>query len=247
MSKMETKCEHFERKTSGQDNRAEERGNALIYVLIAIVLFAALSFTMSRQTDTSEAGTMSEDRAELYASQLISYTSQAKSVVDQMLFTGAEINDLDFTLPGEAGFNTAPTIYKVYHPDGGGLNPGNIPEAMQASTGSALSPGWYMGRFNNVDWTPSAADDVILTAFQIDAVVCATINEKINGSRDIPQLTSLLSEVLVDETLHAQTNVDLTTGPSNICADPACENASSLCVLNSVGDAYAFFTVIADQ
>lgn len=242
---METKCEHLGAKTSGQ--RRSESGNALVYVLIAIVLFAALSFTLSRNSDTGEAGGLAEDRAEIYASQIISYAAQAKSVIDQMLFTGAEINDLDFTLPGEAGFETPPNIYKVYHPDGGGLNPGHIPEILQSSPGGAPDPGWYMGRFNNFDWTPTSADDVVLVAFQINSTVCAIINEKINGSRDIPQITTQLNEVFIDENLHPQTNVDFTTGSSNICPDPACEQTASLCVLNAAGSAYGFFTVIADQ
>ena len=54
IKKMETKCEHLNRKTVGKKHRKAEQGNALIYVLIAIVLFAALSFTLSNQTDTSE-------------------------------------------------------------------------------------------------------------------------------------------------------------------------------------------------
>ena len=81
-------------------NKEQESGNALIYVLIAIALFAALSFTLARQSDTGEAGTLSDERAELYATQIISYAAQTKSALDQMLFIGTDIDDLDFIAPG---------------------------------------------------------------------------------------------------------------------------------------------------
>ena len=92
--------------------RAGERGNALVYVLIAIALFAALSFTLGRQTDTSEAGALSEQKAELYATQLISYAAQVRSAVDQMLFTAAsDIDDLDFAAPTVAVVDTGSLIH----------------------------------------------------------------------------------------------------------------------------------------
>lgn len=243
---MKTKREHIFAHKSARRN---ERGNALIYVLIAIVLFAALGFTLSRSTDTSEVGTLDEERAALYATQLISYASQAKSSVDQMLFTGAsDINDLLFTLPSEGTFDTAPVIHKVYHPQGGGLTPGTLPAAVIDQGTSDPEPGWYMGRFNNIEWTgpdTGTNDEVILTAYQISEQVCGLINEKINGSTAIPALNSAtIREVLIDEGLHGGTNTELTTDPAgDICVD--CHNTGSLCV--EEGGLYAFYTVIADQ
>ena len=70
---MKTNREHI-------NARALERGNAMIYVLIAIALFAALSFTLARQGDDGEASDMSDARAELYATDMISYAAQAKAV-----------------------------------------------------------------------------------------------------------------------------------------------------------------------
>lgn len=226
------------------DARRKERGNALIYVLIAIALFAALGFTLSRQTDTSEAGTLSRERAELYATQLISYSAQAKSAVDQMFFTAASrINDLDFTTPTDVGFDTGTLIHKIYHPQGGGLLPGKIPADAVSQNTSDPEPGWYLGRFNNVEWTASAGEDVILVAYQIDPTVCALINEKINGSSVIPSMTTSIRNVMIDDSFHTGANVELTTDPADICPD--CENVSSLCVQE--GGMYGFYTILADQ
>src|SRR5262245_37533833 len=114
-----------------------ERGNALIYVLIAIALFAALSLTLGRQTNTGESSDLGDDKAKLYSPHLISYAASAKSSVDQMMYSGATIDGLDFTLPGSAGFEAGTLNDKtkrVYHPDGGGLTLARIPEEAVAIT-----------------------------------------------------------------------------------------------------------------
>jgi len=248
---MKTKSEQ---KTSF--NR-HERGNALIYVLIAIALFAALGFTLSRQTDTSEIGSLDDEKAELYATQVISYAAQARQVIDQMVFTAAtDASEIDFTTPNDVTFDTGTLIHKIYHPQGGGLNPGTLPPQAISEVTTDPDPGWYLGRFNNVDWTPLAAgntaaaggleapfEEVILTAFQISEQVCGLINEKINGSTAIPTSTASLRTILIDESLHSGTNVEFTTGTGNIC--PACENQGSLCIQE--GGIYAFYTILADQ
>lgn len=234
-------------KTNQEHILTNDQGNALIYVLIAIALFAALSFTLGRQADTGEAGSLSEEKTELYATQLISYAAQAKSVVDQMLFTGSGVGDLDFTLPNSAGFNTAPHIHKVYHPQGGGLNPANLPDDIITSSVSDPVAGWYMGRFNNVEWTDSIGTDVILVAYQISQDVCERINLKITGSTTIPTMSDSIRNALIDDSIHAGTNVDLDTDPSGSPICTACHELPSLCVENQAQTAYGFYTVIADR
>ncbi|MGB0719383.1 MAG: hypothetical protein ACPGRX_02860 [Bdellovibrionales bacterium] len=237
---METNKEHF----------YAQSGNALIYVLIAIVLFAALSFTLARQTDTNEAGYLSDEKAELYATQIISYAAQAKSAIDQMLFTGTDIDDLDFTDPSDAGFNSGTQLdrtYRVFHPEGGGLTKGRLPS--EAVTNAITDPpaGWYVGRFNTVEWTESTAQDVILVAYQIKQAVCEKINEKITGSTAIPLMTDSIKETMIDDSFYTGTNIDLTTDPSGSPICSPCHEVASLCVHNQAQNAYAFYTILADQ
>lgn len=267
---METNQEHT------QDNfhqRHNERGNVLIYVLIAIALFAALSFTLSRQTDTGEAGTLDEERAGLVATQLISYATQAKSSYDQMEFSGSVPSSapagtsfadmIDFTRPDDpSGFNDATVannIYKIYHPEGGGLIRGTLPDnAVDSSNiGAGLpDPGWYMGRFTDIDW--SVPDpDITLVAYGISSLVCASINDKQNGSSTIPVMTEPVHEVFVPETYpwnggtanNWTSGTQVTSfitdpGSTPICAD--CENVASLCVQGSDG-VYGFYTIVAER
>ncbi len=220
--------------------RSSERGNALIYVLIAIGLFGALSFTLSNTSSDSNTSELDDAKVEFYATQLISYASQAKSVIDQMSITGTSIDELDFTLPGEAGFDTAPHIHKVFHPQGGGLTLAQIPEEVQRQVSSSYKSAWYLGRFNNVEWTKTTGTDVILSAYQLQGNVCETINLKITGSATVPILTSgYMRHPLVDST----TDTDLT---STLCPD--CEGIFALCVASHTNtEAKTFYSIIADR
>lgn len=243
--------------------RQKESGNALVYVLIAIALFAALGFTLNRQTDESEAGALNDERAEIYATQLISYAVQARSVVDQMIFSGTRADEIDFTLPNEGTFNSgtqADKARRIYHPEGGGLNAGRIPEGAIDQNVTDPVAGWYLGRFNNVDWTPlgpgntegvggteAPYEEIILTAYQISRPVCEKINEKLTGNATIPTMGDSIKETLIDDRFYTGTNVNLTTilPGSPVCAE--CNNRGSLCVESQAQNAYGFYSILADQ
>lgn len=239
---MKTKDEHFINSSS---TPLCERGNALVYVLIAIVLFSALSFTLSRQSGTDEASDLDRQKAKFYATQMIGYATQTKSAIDQLLFMGTEVADLDFTLPSDPTFNTAPHLDKVFHPEGGGLNLATLSSAAIDQNITDPVAGWYLGRFNNVDWTPTAGDDVILIAYQIRREICQQINFAITGSIVIPTMGDSIKEVMIDDSLYTGTNTELTTDTGEIC--PECRNVSNLCVENQAQDAYGFYTVISDR
>lgn len=241
---MKTNQEHI---ASHPHKNKSEKGNALIYVLIAIGLFAALSFTLSRQTSTGSGEQIDTDRQQLYATQMISTASQLKSAIDQMLFSGSSIADLNFTLPGDTNFETGSHIHKVYHPLGGGITPPQLASYAIDQTDTDPVAGWYMGSFNNIDWTESAGNDVILVAYQIPETMCGLINEKITGNTTIPALVSAsLREVFIDGSIYSGANSELTTSTSgDICEE--CNNMASLCVSNPSGSMYAFYTVVADQ
>lgn len=239
---MKTKREQF--YFSGAQS-----GNALIYVLIAIGLFAALSMVFVRNQNSSGASALSTEKAALIASQLLSYTSQTHTALDQMRLSGTDINDFDFTMPNTAGFETEPplNIHKVYHPSGGGIIPGRIPEdALIESPGSDPAPGWYMGRINNFNWTKTTANDVVLLAYQINEAVCRQINNTLKGSETIPVMSDTFPSTMIDTALHSGgANVaTFTTDGSGIC--PACAGVSSLCTQDSAGH-YGFYAVIGAQ
>ncbi len=227
-----TSFRHHSRSISNEISN--ESGNVLAYILIAVVLFGALGFALSRQTRNAGTAELDAARLEFFASEVIGYSVHAKSVIDQMLITGSSINDLDFTVPGDSDFNIHPHGNKVYHPQGGGLDAKRLDEDITVSK-EPEEPGWYMTSSMNVEWSESGASDVVLTAYQINKPLCALLNKKITGSEDIPALSGQMKDYFID------------TGANNdlsVSACAACEGYSALCVSNSNGDAFGFYSVL---
>ncbi|QQG36469.1 MAG: hypothetical protein HYS17_01360 [Micavibrio aeruginosavorus] len=215
------------KSTIGYDSRPAERGNAMIYVLIAIVLFAALTLIVARQSDNSESGTLDTERVGIAATQIIQTSMQLKQGVDQMLYGGTDPANLDFVTPDtEPAFSAGPShVNKVFHPSGGGL----VLQALPAESLDQISADpparWYIGRFNNIEWSKTIAEDVIMVAHQISTPVCRAINQTLLGNPTPLATTSNPRDILIDDQLHGGTNADF------MIADcPACEGVIAGCL-----------------
>jgi hypothetical protein len=220
-----------------------ESGNAMIYVLIIIALFASLSFILARQNDTSETGILATEKIELFATSLIQASASVKNSLDQMMYSGTDIDEMDFILPSDGNFDIGSNIHKVFHPEGGGVILPRIPDEAVDQFNDDPQSAWYLGSFNNVEWTQSTATDVILVAHQIQQSVCAKINEKLTGSSVIPALGSDANELLIDANLHSNgPNSDLDTAE---CA--ACDGYPQLCVTNNLNQLYSYYSVVAQR
>ncbi|PJB68965.1 MAG: hypothetical protein CO093_11720 [Alphaproteobacteria bacterium CG_4_9_14_3_um_filter_47_13] len=233
---MNDECKSFSRKN--------QHGNAMIYVLIVVALFGALSFVLARQTDNSESGALSSEKTEIYASTLLQATMQLKQAVEQMTFTGTQITDLDFITSDDASFDVGSPVNKVFHPHGGGVILPRIPDEAINEISADPPARWYIGRFNNMAWTPSTANDVILTAHQIKQDVCARINEKLTGSPTIPELAvHTVKEVLINASEStAGGNFELNSAE---CA--VCDGKPALCVKDKAVNAWSFYSLIATE
>lgn len=227
---------------------ATMRGNATIYVLIVVALFAALGFVLTRQSDTSESSHVGSEKADIIAGQILAYPPQVKQAIDMMTMSGSDPSDLDYTQPGQAGFNTAPTIKKIYHPDGGGLNLAALPATAIAQSSTNPAAGWYLGSFNNIEWTTTTAKDIVLVAYQISQDMCKRINYKLTGSESIPVLNDTIPDLLISKdnppgnAVHTGTNADFMAAN---CA--ACNGHPSLCVGDTSGTRYGFYSIIVNR
>lgn len=225
------------------ESKKKQRGNAMLYILVALALFGFLTLALTRQNLNSDNRNLSRERIELYTNELIEYTASAQQAIDMMLLSGSKVNDadptnnLDFILPTDGGFNTPPHLHKVFHPQGGGLNYIAEPSSSILDVVSGTG-GWKYQDQINVEWTPSADNDVLITAHQIKRSVCEKINLEITGETTIP----VLSGGLDDHFVSGAGDDNLTTAE---CAD--CEGYSALCVGNNAGTAYSFYTILVGE
>jgi len=209
-----------------------ESGNAFLYILIAVVLFGALMFAISKSSDQDDStGELSQGREAVAVNEILSYAATTTNALTQLQATHVQNDQIDFMLPSDANFNVAPNIYKIFHPDGGGLNYRALPKLAIEDDSVDPVPGYYVGRFNNVEWTPSTTLDILFVAYEIKTSVCEAINKKLTGSTTIPTVSgSPLEDFFIDDTLHVGTNADFMVAN---CA--ACEEVAALCVQDAGG------------
>ena len=229
--------------------RPGERGNAMIYVIIVIALFAALTFLMSRQSDTGESGAVTTEKVNINATTIMQAAATAQQAIEQMTYTGAALGALDFILPSDPDFETEPpsNSLKVFHPEGGGVTIPRLPPDAMADAATTPAPGFYIGRFNNVEWSyPDALsnpiEDVVIVAYKISRPVCERINYQLTGDPVIPVLAKPAREVFIDEDPHhGGANSDFMTAD---CTGRSCEGIPALCVKDSALDLWAFYSLV---
>lgn len=216
-----------------------QRGNAFVYILIAVVLFAGLTFAITSNMQNSADKEISEAQAKTAATQILAYASEAQNAINRMTMNGTEIDDIDFTMPSNASFNNAPTINKLFHPDGGGLQYKNLPVNSSNLTTTPANA-YYVGKDNNFEWTPTASRDVLFTAFSLKKEVCQELNRKISGSPTVPKVASTnLRVYLVSSSYYGGVDLDMTAA-----ACPDCAEKPALCISSSNENRYAFYSIL---
>lgn len=229
----------------GKYNR--EAGNAFLYVLIAVVLFGALMFTLSKSQDQDDGNSdLTEGRTAVAANEIMAYAATVTNAITQMQNTGTQNNQIDFMLPSDSNFNTAPTLQKLFHPDGGGLSYKTLPSNAVGAAGTLTpDPGYYVGRFNNIEWTPTTQDDILFTAYNISEGVCAEIDRKLRGSTTIPSFPGgNVKQYFIDGTIFSGSNQNL------LATDcPSCDEIPALCVsfVNGATTHYLFYNIIESE
>ncbi|MDB2682859.1 hypothetical protein N9Z27_01235 [Alphaproteobacteria bacterium] len=160
-------------------------------ILIGVALFAALSYTvvdMIRGGDS--AMSISEEKAGIYASEIIDYARTVRQVVQELRIDGCDDTEISFENPVVVGYtNGTNTACQVFHMDGGALSWQKPPEPFTnislLKTGSTNSD--YIFTNNRilkgaVEVGTSESD--LLMILPITGNFCAIINEKLGNSNE---------------------------------------------------------------
>ena len=105
-------------------NRKNEEGSALFYILIGVVLFAALSYTVAGMMRSGNADMIGEEQANLAAGEILDYARAMRQSVQQMkISNGCNDTDISFENSIVSGYtNGTNTSCQVFHSNGGGMN-----------------------------------------------------------------------------------------------------------------------------
>lgn len=164
-----------------------ERGSAMFYILVAIVLLVALSYAVI-QSGRGNVSQISEEKSKLVAGEILEYAGAVSSAVAQLRLRGVKDADLCFDHASWGGANypnpsCGDDAVKIFHVSGGGVTWRNAPaEAMD----DAASPDklWHIYGGNEVEevGTTCGADDcadLVLFVDELSSAVCQKLNESL--------------------------------------------------------------------
>lgn len=171
---------------SAQNNLSGESGNVFLFILLGVVLFGALAFTISRgfRSDTTTA--MSDRQSELVAVDVISFGQRLERAVAKMRRNGISENDISFENGTVTGYGHTPAAdenSQVFNPSGGGMSLLSAPSGANDGspwhfTGNSCIPG--VGQGDTGCSGNSAPDEELLAILpNVRASICETIDKKL--------------------------------------------------------------------
>lgn len=108
-----------------------QSGNVLFLILIAVVLFAALSYAVTSSTGSGGNKDTTEDKAKLYVSEIAQFTTAIRTAITLLTATSKCVDtELSFEGPPFDGSDVdyvnpnSPNDFSchIFHPDGGGVS-----------------------------------------------------------------------------------------------------------------------------
>ena len=105
--------------------RRSEHGNAFFIILLGVVLFAALSFTIARGMRSEGTNNLTKRQADLAASDIITYGQRLERGISQLRRRNISENDISFANPVVTGYahgTPQPEENKVFHFSGSAVS-----------------------------------------------------------------------------------------------------------------------------
>ena len=175
--------------------RDGERGNVLFLILIAVALFAALSYAVT-SSSRSGGGDASSETNLISSAQITQYPAAVRTSIVRMIIGGAQVTDLEFNPPSDfANLSDSGGGVKgfgVFHPDGGGATYATIPPDIMVDNQQGT---WtFNGDFEVVNIgissaTSAAGNDVIAFLPGVKESICSRINQEL-GITTTPIITA---------------------------------------------------------
>ena len=178
-------------------NIRSERGSAFFYILLGVVLFGTLAFTVSRGMRGQQTSAMSERQAELAVSELLDYAQKIEHTVNRLRRNGCSENEISFDNSFAAGYSNANSPVDnschIFHQNGGGINykTPNGNSLDQSQQGVGIHYGVY--QFHGLSQVENVGTDCGLTncteltvmVLNLKESLCRKINEKMIGTSTI--------------------------------------------------------------
>ncbi len=159
-----------------------ERGNVLFLILIAVALFAALSYAVTQSSRTGGGATDGEANL-VNSAQLTQYPASVRTAIVRMIINGVASNQLEFNPPVDFG-SLSQQRFGVFHPNGGAATRVTAPPDVMASGTQGtwiFSSDFAINDIGTSD-TTNVSNDVIAFLVGISEPVCQRTNVELGIS-----------------------------------------------------------------
>lgn len=235
--------------TNTSENTESQSGNVLFLILIAVALFAALSYAVTSSTRGPTSGASNEQTL-IGSAQITQFPAAVSNSIIRMVISGTSVDEIRFNRPSEFSTLDTPTI-GVFHPQGGTAVYSQAPKNIMVSG----TPGDWV--FNGELEVPdigttdaSGSNDIIAYLIGIKQSVCKKIDEEYGIGSTIPVLSSDLS-ASYSKRMYDNGSSDYslpTTDVSNIDDGSGSFDGQPFgCFQNAGGGDYVYYHVVAER
>jgi len=175
--------------------RKSEQGNVLFLILIAVALFAALSYAVTQST-RSGGGSADRETSILSSASMTQYPAGLRTSVIRMILGGTAVDAMLFNSP--SNISGSETV-ELFHPSGGGALYQNAANDIMATNTAGT---WYINAnffVPEIGLTPGGsvssddAADVLAFLPGVSSTVCRRLNEEIGMDLSSPGCTFQIS------------------------------------------------------
>ncbi len=233
------------------EGRKSESGNVLFLILIAVALFAALSYAVTQST-RSGGGDAGRETTLVNAASITQYPASVKTAITRMVVSSSiDPNDLKFDPPSNFAALTTDVLkaQSVFYPTtstggGGGASyvyaPANVMESGAAGT-------WHFNGANevqNIGLSGGGATEADVIAFlpNVKQAVCQSIHAKLGLSTSIPDLTA----ATIDYTSDMDVGSPNITGTGGVITDAILDAQPQGCFEGAAG-VYVYYHVLVER
>lgn len=220
-----------------------QNGNVLFLILIAVALFAALSYAVTKST--SGGGGVSSEKAALTSAQMIQQSAAFSTAIMRLqIMSSCSDTQISFENSTESGYTnaTAPASKEchLFDPAGGGLSWQTTDNNM--NDGSA----WYFSAIGDVPEVGPVvnADELVVMLFNVNDTVCQTINKELGIGNTIPVDGGDINEAKFTGTYGQDETLSGSIGALDCSVDPLCGQHTGCFKEENSGERNVFYHVL---
>ena len=190
--------------------KSNEAGNVLFLILIAVALFAALSYAVTQSSRSGGSGSEREQGI-VNAAGLTQYASSIRTAILRMTINNVGIDNVNYKNPGDADYATevgTDGSNFMYHPDGGGatfqLAPDNVLTTNATNTTAGDVDGeWHFRDGLSITDLGSTQSEVVAYLTDVTVGVCEELNRRYGIATGLDPNVAVynIADAHVDETI----------------------------------------------